>query len=190
VRLYEIVVFLHIVGALGLFAGVGLEQLGLARLRQARTVAQLREWVATLGGLRRIDGPSGLLLLITGGYMVTARWGGHGWIGLALLGMMAMAFLSIGVTGRRVTAIKKSIPMADGPISTSLHQRIKDPVLRASAWVRAALAFGILFNMSVKPGSVGASIVMAVALAVGVLFATRAGIGRRVDAPHHQGAGA
>lgn len=77
--LYSIAVFLHVVGALGLFAGVGLEQAGLRGLRGASTGAQVREWVLVLRRLRRIEGPSGLVILATGFYMLAVRWGGQPW---------------------------------------------------------------------------------------------------------------
>ncbi|HKW11716.1 MAG TPA: hypothetical protein VJO33_15120, partial [Gemmatimonadaceae bacterium] len=95
---YGVVVFLHIVGALGLFVGIGLEQVSLARLREVGTTNQARDWLAVLGGLRRIDAPSGLILLATGFFMVVARWQGQAWIGLAIIGMVLMAVLSIAVT--------------------------------------------------------------------------------------------
>ena len=104
VSIYSISVFLHIVGALALFAGIGLEQVSLFNLRRASTAAQARDWLAVLRNLRRIDAPSGITILATGLYMVFARWGHQAWIGLAILGMVAMAILSIGVTSRHAKA--------------------------------------------------------------------------------------
>jgi hypothetical protein len=43
--LYSISLFLHIAGALGLFAVLGLEWAGLTNLRHATQVGQAREWV-------------------------------------------------------------------------------------------------------------------------------------------------
>jgi hypothetical protein len=168
---YSLAVFLHIVGALGLFASIGLEQVSLVNLRDAHSNAQAREWLALLGGLRRVDAPSGIVILATGFYMVATRWGHQAWIGLALLGMVLMAFMSIAGTDRRANAIKQSVPIADGPISAALRERLTDPVLRSSASFRAAIGLGIVFNMSVKPPTVGALAVMGVALAFGAAAA-------------------
>lgn len=173
--LYSVLVFLHVVGALGLFSSIALEQASLVNLRRASTRAQVRDWVATLRVLRRVDGPAGLVILATGIYFVATRWGHHAWIGLALLGMVAMAALGAGVTGRRVNAIAKVLPAADGPIPTSLRQRLRDPVLRTSASLRAALGLGIVFNMSVKPATAGAFAAMGVALALGAVVALMRG---------------
>ena len=40
---YSIALFLHIVGVLALFAGIALEQTALRRLRNARSLAQVRD---------------------------------------------------------------------------------------------------------------------------------------------------
>ncbi|HEX5439050.1 MAG TPA: hypothetical protein VFW98_17995 [Gemmatimonadaceae bacterium] len=52
--MYSVSLFLHIVGALGLFAGIGLELAVLAGFRRASTSAQLREWVRLFGAPRRV----------------------------------------------------------------------------------------------------------------------------------------
>jgi len=179
VTLYAIAVFLHVVGALGLFAGIALEQTSLANLRRATTTAQVRPWVALLGGLRRVDGPSGLAILATGLYMVATRWGHQAWIGLALLGMVLMAVLSVALTGRRANAITKIVPAEDGPIPAPLRSRLNDPVLRVASTLRAALGLGIVFNMSVKPATAGAIGAMGVALALGAAVAAVRWMGSR-----------
>ncbi|HKW46824.1 MAG TPA: hypothetical protein VJN70_05245, partial [Gemmatimonadaceae bacterium] len=92
---YSIVLFLHIVGALALFAGIGVEQLTLFKARRADTNARARDWLSVLAGLRRVDGPAGLILLASGFYMGATRWGQQAWMGLAVLGMILMAALSV-----------------------------------------------------------------------------------------------
>ena len=176
---YGIVVFLHIVGALGLFAGIGLEQVSLARLREVSTTNQARDWLAVLGSLRRVDGPSGLLILATGIFMMITRWQHQPWTGLAIIGMVLMAVLSIAVTARRVRALKVAVPSSDGPISTALSTRLSDPAMRAAATIRAAIALGIVFNMALKPAGPSALVVLVVALAAGILVAFVRSAGRR-----------
>ena len=171
VSTYSGIVFLHIVGALGLFGSIGLEQVGLARLRNADSNAQVREWLALLRGLRRVDAPSGVVILATGFYMAATRWGHQSWIGVALLGMVLMAFVGIAGTGRRARAIAGSVPATDGPVSAALRQRLADPVLRIAASFRTAIGLGIVFLMSVKPPTAGAWAAMGVALVGGAAAA-------------------
>src|SRR6187455_164068 len=58
---YSIALFFHLLGVLALFAGIGLEQTGLRQLRNAPSLAQVREWMTLLRGLRRLDAPAGLI---------------------------------------------------------------------------------------------------------------------------------
>jgi hypothetical protein len=53
ISLYSISLFLHIVGALGLFARLAFEQAGLLNLRRASTKAQAREWLSLLRAPQR-----------------------------------------------------------------------------------------------------------------------------------------
>lgn len=171
--MYSVLVFLHIVGALGLFASIAVEQVSLAGLRRATTGAQAREWLGVIGGLGRVHGPVALLILGTGIYFAVTRWGQQAWIGLAILGMVVMAVLGAGVMGRRVRAIAMELGAVVGPIPEGVRQRLRDPVLRMSASVRVAIGLGIVFNMAVKPGAGGAFAVMGVAVGVGGLVAAR-----------------
>src|SRR5213596_901663 len=50
---YAIAVFLHIVGALGLFAALGLEWASLYNLRRVTTAGQVREWAKLLSADRK-----------------------------------------------------------------------------------------------------------------------------------------
>jgi hypothetical protein len=174
---YSIALFLHLVGVLALFAGIALEQTGLRQLRNARTVAQVREWLALLRGLRRIDAPAGLTILVSGGYLA-ARGAGHGaWIVAGLVGMVLMAVLGAAVGRPRFLAIVSAVPATDGPVTSPLRRRIADPVLRASAATRAALALGIVFVMAVKPAAAGAVTALVMALAIGTAASLRGGPG-------------
>lgn len=167
---YSISLFLHIVGAIGLFAGISLELAGLAGLQRATTTAQLREWLRLLGVLQRIVGPATGLIILTGLHLARTSWGRNAWIALGLLGILAMAGLGRGLTRSRLRAIAQAVPSGgDHPIPAAIRQRLGDPVLRASIALRLALGLGIVFLMSVKPGTVGALVTVFVALLVGTV---------------------
>jgi hypothetical protein len=175
---YSIALFLHLVGVLTLFAGIGLEQTGLHQLRNATSLAQIREWMLVLRRLRRFDGPAALLILVTGGYMAMRGAGQHAWVAAGIVGMVLMAAFGAGVGRPRFIAIGKALPQADGPISPTLRERLQDPILRASAATRAALGVAVVFDMVVKPAALGAVSVFVIALAVGAATAVR-GLGAR-----------
>jgi hypothetical protein len=179
VSAHSIALFLHVVGVLALFAGIGLEQTGLRRLRHAVSAAQAREWATLLRGQRRIDAPAGLAILVTGGYLAETGAGHHAWVAIGILGLVTMAILGMAVSRPRVAAIAAMLSVIDGPIPSAIADRLRDPVLRASAALRAALAVGIVFDMVVKPGTAGALAALIVALVVGAAASLAGGNGRR-----------
>jgi hypothetical protein len=165
--LYSIALFLHIVGALGLFAALALEWGSLYNLRRAYSMSQFWESARLLGGLRLVGGPSALTLLVTGFYLGAARWGGQGWIVLSLLGLVLMAVIGATVTGRRLGAIMKAAP-DDGQMPANLLASLRDPVFLVSAWLRTGLGLGVIFLMSIKPGAAAAALVLVVAASAGL----------------------
>lgn len=164
--------FVHIVGALALFAGLALEQASLRNLRRATGSAQAREWARLWSALPRfVDGPAALTVLASGVYLAAASHVHAAWVALGLLGMVAMGALGGAVTRRRVREIARSLPLDDQPLPTTLSRQLRDPALRAAAAFRLAIAVGVVFEMTVKPGTVAALAGMAVALAAGAFMA-------------------
>jgi len=176
---YSIALFFHLVGVLTLFAGVGLEQTGLRQLRNAASLAQVREWMMLLRRLRRFDAPAALTILVSGGYLAEHGAGHHAWVAAGIIGMVLMAVLGAGVGRPRFIAIGKALPATEGPVTSTLRARLEDPVLRASAATRAALGLGIVFIMVVKPAAVGVVIVFSIALAIGAATGLARGIAER-----------
>lgn len=162
--LYAVAVFLHIVGAFGLFAALGLEWAGLLNLRRAGTAGQAREWARLLASVPIVAGPAVGTILVTGIYLTATRWGGQGWIGVGFGGLVLIAVLGATLTGRRTGAIVRAVTSQPA----TLGERLRDPVLLVSAWVRTALALGIVFVMTTKPTAQGALTALGVALVLGL----------------------
>lgn len=169
--IYGIVLFLHIVGALGLFAGMGLEQVSLAKLREAATPTQARDWLGVLSNLRRTDGPSGFLILATGFYMMATRWGRGTWMTLGVVGMVLMAAIAVAMTSRRARGLRDTFAIDDTVMSWGVRARLADPLLRIAGTLRLAIGLGIVFNMAVKPATFSALASFGVALLAGALVA-------------------
>jgi Predicted integral membrane protein (DUF2269) len=165
--LYAINVFLHVVGALGLFVALGLEWAGLRGIRRAVSIEHVRQWIGLLGSLGRLAGLSALTLLVTGLYMSATAWERQSWIRLGLVGWILIAAIGPGVTGRRIRALARALPSDDGSVSGPLLRRMRDPVLLLSAWLRTALALGIVFLMTTKPGSAVSLTAVLLSVAIG-----------------------
>ena len=151
---YAIALFLHIVGALGLFAALGLEWTSLRQLRRATTVAQARAWFDVLGLVRRIGPASLATILLPGFYLMATAWSWTGWIVVALAGMGLLAALGA---------------LNGVPLAAPVRERLQHPRFVASIQTRVALVLGIVFLMTVKPDLGGALLTIGVAVVLGLV---------------------
>lgn len=174
---YSIALFLHVVGALGIFAALGVEWAAAGALRGAADVAQARPWIGVLRSSGRLGGPSGAIILVTGIYMGTTIGGRQAWIGLGFLGLVFLA-IGAGIAGRRVAVVARDLDTPSMKRDTQRF-RLQDPVVLASIRLRTAVATGVVFLMTSKP-PVGLSLgVMGVALVVGLAWSASVLLRRR-----------
>jgi Predicted integral membrane protein (DUF2269) len=168
--IYTVVLFLHVSGAIGYFAGIGIWLFGLVGLWRAQRVEQVRALTGLIGLTGPLFGISVLLILAAGLYMAITAWGLQtGWIAVGLISLVLMAPLGTAlIEPRRRTIDRLAREAQDGPLPESLEQRIHDPVLLTSVLTIAALLFGIVFLMTTKPALIGSLIVIAVALVIGL----------------------
>src|ERR1700704_5091795 len=151
--LYSIALFLHVVGALLLFVTLTVEGVALLQVRRAATTEAAQGAAAVLG-LNRIVGPlSALGVLIPGVYMTATSWGWVAWIVVALASWLAIAVLG-AVNGIRIVALERSKAFVTG---------IRSPMFLISWMARVGLAMGIVFLMTVKPGTVEAVLTILIA---------------------------
>ncbi|HLZ23815.1 MAG TPA: hypothetical protein VKQ30_17015 [Ktedonobacterales bacterium] len=170
-RLYTFALFAHILGVLSLFIGMGLQWTITLRLRQARSIVQVREWSSLIGGVAKLGPVSGALILVMGIYMTLTSWGmGTPWIVVSLAAMLFMLALGMGVITRRLNAIQRAAAIVETPtgaIPPELHQQIHNPLLWISTQLASGTALGVVFLMTTKPGLGGSLLVMGVALILG-----------------------
>ncbi|HVD51226.1 MAG TPA: hypothetical protein VNB51_04235 [Candidatus Udaeobacter sp.] len=165
--LYSIALFLHIVGALGIFAALALDWVGIANLRRARTVEQIREWVGVYRVVRGLGGASVAALLVFGLYMTAVTWGPTGWIAIGFLSLLVIAVLG-AVSGVRLSRLLAAASEGQGSIADDLRAHLQAPLFLASVRTRAAIAIGVVFLMTVKPDAAGSLLVIAIALVLGI----------------------
>ncbi len=170
---YQLALFAHISGAIVLFISLGLEWLGLNRLRQAQRVEQVREVSALLRIMEKLFPISTVLILGGGLYMAITAWGfAHAWIDAALIAVIAMTVLGNVISGRRLAAIgMTAFKEPDGPLPARLREQTTDPVLVLWSRLSALLGWWIVFLMTLKPSLLGTLASLGVALALGVVAA-------------------
>lgn len=169
--LYTIALFLHVSGAIGAFVSVGTWLFGLAALRRAQRVEQVRAIAWLIIVVSPLMVFSVLLIGVAGLDMALTTWGiGTGWIAVALV-----SFVLIGPIGafvldprmRTIVAMARKEP--DDPCSDALDVRTHDPILGTGVQTLTAMLLGIVFLMTTKPPLANSIIAMVVALALGLV---------------------
>lgn len=193
---YTVALFAHIVGVLTLFITMALQWLITLRLRGARSIAQVREWIGLTKGVNRLVPVSGVLILGAGIYMTASAWSLlTTWVDVSLGAMGIMMIFSIGVVGRRLKAIERAAAEAiqaregsqdtpasiTGTLPAALQARLDDRALWVSMQMTVAVALGIVFLMTTKPSLTLSLVVVVVSFALGA--AVGATTARRQQAP-------
>jgi hypothetical protein len=154
--LYSIALFLHIVGALLLFATLAVEGVALRLFHRAAATEAARSAAALLRINRTVGPLAALAILIPGMYMTATTWGGAAWIMVSLVALVVIAVLG-AVNGIRILALERTGALLAG---------MRNPLFAISWLTRVGIALSVVFLMSVKPGALGA--VLAIALGAGV----------------------
>lgn len=142
--LYAIALFVHIVGALLLFALLTVEGVGL------------RTGIAA-APINRVMGPiSALAILVPGLYMTGTQWGLKGWIAVSITSWVLIA------VGGAITGI------------SVMRGRMGKRTATLSWLARVGMATGVVFDMTLKPDVLVAVVAVLVGLVLGAAtgFAT------------------
>jgi hypothetical protein len=161
--LYSVALFVHIIGALLLFAAFTSEGISLFHLRRATTNAEARQWEGVAGLGRILGPPSVVTILASGLYMLFSTWGWVPWIAVGLI-----AWFLVAVMGA-INGIRLSLTIRHTAADPNALSRLRAPAFVVSWLTRLAIGVGIVFVMTSKPGLVWAIICIAIASAVGVV---------------------
>src|SRR5438034_6857260 len=152
--IYNIILFVHVIGAIGYSLSIGTWLFILVGLRRAQHVEQVR----TLIRLNDLSGPFGagsaVVLLAAGLYLALSAWSLlTSWILVALVSLILIVPTTAALIASRRSALVKRLAREapDGALSEALQQRIHDLVLWTTVQTVAALFLGIVFLMTTKP---------------------------------------
>jgi len=102
---YPFVVYLHLLGALGLFAALVLEWLAATQVQRSTAAAESKTWARLLSVARRIGAPSMAVLVVPGLAMTLTRWNFLAWPAAALLGMAMMVAIGLLLRNRPTLSV-------------------------------------------------------------------------------------
>lgn len=169
-NIYTLMLFMHIVGAIGTFIGVGVWLFAALALRRAQQVGQIRV-------LTSLIQPSGVLAIVSilflgvaGFYMAIAVWGEKAtWIIVATISFVLLAPFGTFVIDPRLRALAKAAAAApDGPLPDALAVRTHDPLAGIGLSVYICVLLGIVFLMTNKPPLAASVLAMIVATVLGL----------------------
>ncbi|HYG67546.1 MAG TPA: hypothetical protein VD838_07800 [Anaeromyxobacteraceae bacterium] len=169
-NLYTVLVFLHVLGGVGVFVAMAVESIAFGRLRDARTVVDAHAALRSLGVNARL-GPASMLTTVgTGIWMGAVGWSHQAWMPTALGTVVVMGLLGGTVTARRLKRVRAALAAESGDaLSDEIQLLLASPVLDASLLVRIALGVGILALMTAKPALAGSLVMIGAAAAAGVV---------------------
>ena len=174
--LYSNVLFVHIVSALTLFIGYGLEWTVSALLRHSNTTDQARAWLRVYRVSPPVTGVSLAVLILSGGWLAALTGGMYlAWLIVSVLGIVLALLIGFALILPRARAIRGALPEGTAPLTPEALQQLQSAALPTLIRVRVWLAAGIVYLMTVKP-SLGVSLmVLAVSVLLGVLSSVTSG---------------
>lgn len=170
-NVYTLVLFFHILGAIGFFVALTFEGVVLLRLRSAQTMEQARFFIKAFYLLKFIYVPS-FIGIIVGGLILAYYIGNETtlWIAVSLASIIIIMLLGGLVTGVKMGKLRKLVSGDTNSTLASIESELRDRQLVVSYCERFAIALGILFLMSTKPGLGISLVVIAVAAGFGLIL--------------------
>ena len=165
---YRIALFLHVTGALLLFAAMVIEWLYVISLRKATDFENIKESIFNYSKSVVIGPLAILLILIPGIYMMTLGWKGASWIIIAFIGMILLGVIDGTLSRKKIKSIKK-IVSNDKNITSELISLLNDNSLFLSLKIRTAVFLGIIYLMTVKPSLTGSIETLIASIIIGFI---------------------
>src|SRR5689334_3072852 len=152
--MYDIALFLHLVGVTMLVIALSYTLGGLFRAQRAKNVGGIRSSLGFVPIAERVIPPAMIIILACGLYMVgKGSWGwGTGWVVVAIALFVLMSGLGPAVEGKRIGALLERVSeVPDGPVPPEIDAMRYDPVLTHVATFGASQIVAFLFLMTDKP---------------------------------------
>jgi uncharacterized MnhB-related membrane protein len=178
---YSLDVFLHITGAIAVFAGYGSLLLAVTAMRRAARSEQIQGITSSLLATRKIGAErisvidvvviAGVLMIgVTGLDMaLTFHLTQAPWVDVATGSFILLAPIGPLVVNPRLHRIADAAAVeTGGPVSSALRSHLRDPLLTVVMGASLGILIGLVFLMTTKPDLVVSLVAMAIALAAGL----------------------
>ena len=173
---YHYVLYVHL---LSLFVGIGAGSVLLAcllQLRAARTVEQAAPWGMMAGKVGKLFPVAILGLFGTGLYLATEDtfpWSmSTGWVDVGIVALVLLLLQGAGIaerTGHKLGAALQA--NGPGPLGPEARRLTLHPGLWVVEFSNLGIVFGVVWNMTQKPGLGGSIAAVLVGYGVGAVLA-------------------
>jgi hypothetical protein len=171
-NLHVILIYLHLLGALALFIGYGIEWTASSLFRKATSTEQVRAWLRVFKVSPPLSGAGLAVLLLSGGYLASLSGAmKQGWIPATLLAIGVALAIGFALILPRMGKLRKSLPSLNEPVTAGLREHLSDPVLHTAIRVRVLVAAGIVYLMAAKQPLEPSLLALAAAGLAGILLA-------------------
>jgi len=171
VTVFSVVLFLHLLGAVALFIGYGIEWTASSLFRNASSTEQVRSWLRVCKVSPPLTGVGLGIVLLSGGYLASLSGAmKQGWIPATLIAIFFALALGFGLILPRMKRIRAALPPGNDPVSAQLRERVSDVVLLTAIRVRVLLVTGIVFLMAAKISFVPSLVAITIAAILGIIF--------------------
>ena len=179
---YNLALFVHLLGLIAFFGAFILLQNAGRRLRAATTWQEARPW---LDLLRQVSGMliGGLLMMGASGiYMTHKLWSFSApWV---ICGIAAAVLLMIAhplTAGRRLGELRRMAAENHGVVGADERALLAGPSLWAPVFAMNGAALGVVWIMASKPGLMGSILFPLVLAGLGALIGTRLRVSRPAE---------
>ncbi|HEY2327045.1 MAG TPA: hypothetical protein VGH52_06115 [Gaiellaceae bacterium] len=170
---YHVVLYIHL---LALFVGIGAAAVLLScltKLRNAETLADAVPWGTLAGQVEKAFPIAVLGLFATGAYMTSDVWAwSTRWIDVSIVALVILALQGPLVGGRAGHRLKQALQEnGPGPLSDATRKMARNPGLWVTELTNIGLVFGVVWDMTEKPGTGAAIAAPLIGYVAGALLA-------------------
>jgi hypothetical protein len=151
--LNAVLVFCHILGAIGLFVVLAFERLCLSRLQGSTSREQAAEWIGVCSILPRLRMPSVLLILVPALYWAFTAWRGIPWVYISLIAVVAAALAGKFMSAKAFERLAGAVNAEPFSSPDTLPETLWGTLWR-SLHIRTGLVVGLLAIMVLKPDAI------------------------------------
>lgn len=167
---YSIALFIHLLALLAAAMAASVAFYAAVQLRAVTAPPQAAHWGRLIATMVPVFPVATLTLLGSGAYMTQTQWNWHTpWIDAGIAGLTLITLCGSGIEANRGRALKRELQTMG--MSSRARRLLHDPYAWSAKTTSLTLMIGVMFVMSTKPGGLGSTLTITIAVLAGPLVA-------------------